>query len=257
VSAIRNYALTLGHPPLPRSHTYNQVRAGLNNWYGDTNFSQPRQGITIDDLCQLRSHLDLDSFADARDWCAYLFAFYGLLRIKEYTCGGLSVCHISLHTWGISLTVPFSKTSLIPTKVEIIRRDDQLCPVHAYLAYVALLSGPRLPHHPFFLRHAHSTAALSDTVFTRRLRRLVQQALHGDPDAYAGHSFRRGGTSALLQAGVPEATIASHGRWKSLAYRGYFDVQHSLRLRLAATAQLCLSSHRASKSGGSAFSSLP
>jgi hypothetical protein len=29
-----------------------------------------------------------------------------------------------------------------------------------------------------------------------------------------------------------------HGRWKSQAYRRYFDTQHSLRLRLMATAQL-------------------
>ena len=40
-------------------------------------------------------------------------------------------------------------------------------------------------------------------------------------------------------AGVPESTIAAHGRWKSLAYRTYFDVQHSLELRLSATAPLC------------------
>jgi hypothetical protein len=86
---------------------------------------------------------------------------------------------------------------------------------------------------------------MSDTQFLRRVRSLVCSTLHGDPDKYAGHSFRRGGTTALLQAGVPEATIATHGRWKSLAYRGYLDVQHNLRLRLAATAQLSLHSLRA------------
>ena len=44
----------------------------------------------------------------------------------------------------------------------------------------------------------------------------------------------------MQMAGVPESTIASHGRWKSLAYRSYFDVQFNLQLRLAATAQLSL-----------------
>ena len=73
---------------------------------------------------------------------------------------------------------------------------------------------------------------------------LTALALRQDPTDYSGHSFRRGGTTALLLAGVPEATIAAHGRWKSLAYRGYFDVQHSVRLRLAATAQLSLHSRR-------------
>jgi hypothetical protein len=33
------------------------------------------------------------------------------------------------------------------------------------------------------------------------------------------HSLRRGGTTALALAGVPEASIQAHGRWSSLEYR--------------------------------------
>lgn len=84
-----------------------------------------------------------------------------------------------------------------------------------------------------------------DSQFIARIRTLVRVALRRDPQQFAGHSFRRGGTTALLQAGVPEATIATHGRWKSLAYRSYIDVQHNLRMRLAATAQLSLHSRLA------------
>ena len=35
------------------------------------------------------------------------------------------------------------------------------------------------------------------------------------------HSLRRGGTTALALAGVPEAMIQAHGRWSSLEYRKY------------------------------------
>jgi hypothetical protein len=174
-----------------------------------------------------------------------LFAFYGLLRVREYTCGALCVMDVHPHRWGVSLTIPFSKTSLIPITVDIIRRDDQLCPLVALRNYRALVPvSLQAPHHPFFLESLHSSSPLLDTQFIRRVRSLVQTALHRDPSSYAGHSFRRGGTTALLLAGVPEATIASHGRWKSLAYRGYLDVQHSRRLRLAATAQLSLNTER-------------
>ena len=83
----------------------------------------------------LRAHINLGVFADARDWCAALFAFYGLLRIKEYTCSGLLHEHVSVHSWGISLAIPFSKTSLVPTAVAIVHRDDELCPVAAHSAY--------------------------------------------------------------------------------------------------------------------------
>jgi hypothetical protein len=38
-------------------------------------FKQYPQGITIEDLCEFRSHLSTSDFADTRDWCACLFAF--------------------------------------------------------------------------------------------------------------------------------------------------------------------------------------
>jgi hypothetical protein len=243
ISAISHYAMRAGYPDLPRGRTFDRVRAGLLNWYGDTNFSAPTRGFTLDDLHAIRAHLDLRVFADARDWCAALFAFFGLLRIKEYTCSGLLREHVTVHPWGINLAIPFSKTSLIPTAVAIIRRDDSLCPVDAHKAYSRLLPRRlRRSSMPYFV-HDNSAASpvpLTDSTFIRHVRRWVRDHLSADPAEYSGHSFRRGGTTALQMAGVPESTIASHGRWKSLAYRAYFDVQFNLQLRLSATAQLSL-----------------
>jgi hypothetical protein len=233
--------MRMGHPPLPRGAIYRRVITGLTNWYSDTNFSQPAKAITSDDLLTIRAKINLNSFADARAWCASIFAFYGVLRVKEYTSSGLLVQHVQLHSWGINLMIPFSKTALIPASVAIVRRDDTLCPVLAYHAYTSLLPlRYRQPHHPFFLHHPHSDIPLDTHTFIRHIRIWILRYLHDDPSEYSGHSFRRGGTTALQLAGVPESTIAAHGRWKSLAYRAYFDVQHNLRLRLSATAQLSL-----------------
>ena len=239
VSAVAHYAMRKGHPDLPRGRTFERVRTGLLNWYGDSNFSEPARGFTTEDLRTIRARIDLNNFADARDWCAAIFAFYGLLRVKEYTCSGLLRDHVSAHEWGINLAIPFSKTALIPTAVAIVRRSDSLCPVAAHRAYKqhlpARLRGLGVP---YFLHTKSSTTPLTDVTFIRHTRRWVRDHL-GRPHAdYSGHSFRRGGASALQIAGVPEATIATHGRWKSLAYRAYFDVQHSLELRITATAQL-------------------
>jgi hypothetical protein len=241
VSAVAHYAMRMGHPDLPRGRTFDRVRAGILNWYGHDNVAQPARGFTLQDLHNIRPHLDLRVFADARDWCAALFAFFGLLRVKEYTCSGLLREHVSVHPWGISLAIPFSKTSLIPTAIAIIRRDDGLCPVAAHRAYTSLLPARlRKAALPYFLHDDSTTAPLTDLTFIRHVRRWVRDLLHASPAEYSGHSFRRGGTTALQMAGVPESTIASHGRWKSLAYRSYFDVQFNLQLRLAATAQLSL-----------------
>lgn len=241
MSAIANWADSRALGPLPRNKLYDAVRAGLDNYYGEHNSPQRKTAITIDELCSLRSHLQLNEFKDARDWCAYLFAFFGLLRIEEYSGGSLSVCSVKQESWGVSLTIPFSKTSLVPTSVELVRRDDQLCPLAAYLSYISLIpTSLRLPHLPFFLTKPNSPSPMIDSEFIKRFRTLIRTSLPAspDPDSYAGHSFRRGGTTAMFLAGVPEATIASHGRWRSLAYRSYFDSERNLHLRLMATAQL-------------------
>ena len=241
VSAIAHYAMRAGLPDLPRGRTFDRVKAGLLNWYGDTNYSEPARGFTVDDLRAIRAYINLGVFADARDWCAALFAFYGLLRVKEYTCSGLLRGRVEVHPWGISLAIPFSKTALIPTAVAIVRRDDELCPVAAHRAYSRLLPARlRRIEVPYFLHNSTTTAPLTDITFIRHVRRWVRDCLRQPPTDYSGHSFRRGGTTALQIAGVPESTIASHGRWKSLAYRAYFDVQFNLQLRLAATTQLSL-----------------
>ena len=239
VSAIAHYAMCSGFPDLPRGRTFDRVKTGLLNWYGDTNYSEPARGFTVSDLRAIRAHVDLAVFADARDWCAALFAFFGLLRIREYTCSGLLRQHVTAHSWGISLAIPFSKTALVPTAVALIRRDDGFCPLAAHRAYIRHLPNRlRGVGVPYFLHNNTTTTPLTDVAFTRRFRRWVRDCLHRTPTDYSGHSFRRGGTTALQIAGVPESTIAQHGRWKSLAYRSYFDVQHNLQLRLAATAQL-------------------
>lgn len=244
LSAVQNYAVSLSHPNLPRHRLFDRVRAGLDNYFGNTNFSVPRHAITLSHLCDIRSQLNVTSFRDARLWCACLIAFFALLRINEYCNRGLLVQHVTLHRWGLSITVPYSKTSLVPTTVDIIRRDDQLCPLRAYNTYVAFIPDAfRHPSHPFFIQHSHSSLPMSDTDFIPHVRRLLALIPGCDPAAFAGHSFRRGGVTALLLAGVPEATIASHGRWKSRAWTGYVDSQHNLRVRLAPTAQLSLHSH--------------
>jgi len=239
VSAISNYFHSHGFGALPRHNVYDAVRAGLDNFYGEFNSPQRKSAITIAQLCSVRRLLDLDVFEDARDWCAYLFAFFGLLRINEYANGGLAVHSVIAERWGIKLTIQFSKTSLIPTEVDLVRRDDLLCPLAAYKSYTKLITRVQLPRSPFFLAGSASSSPLTDSDLVSRFRSNIAAILpsSSDPATYAGHSFRRGGATAMFLAGVPEATIAAHGRWKSLAYREYFDGDN-LRLRLLATAQL-------------------
>ena len=56
--------------------------------------------------------------------------------------------------------------------------------------------------------------------FSASLKRMV--AIQGfDPEKFSTHSLRIGGATALAAAGVPDSTIQTLGRWKSLAFLVY------------------------------------
>ena len=218
--------------------------AGLRNYYGHQNQAIPKVALTMVDLGAFYPRFDRSTFEGARDWCACTLAFFGLLRIGEYTDGRLRMQDVRLTTWGVSLVVPFSKTSLLPHPVDIVARADTLCPARATAGYVSFFQRypalPQRPEDPFFVTMLHSGyTPLSPGDFIARVRGVIRAAVPGhDPKAYAGHSFRRGGTTALKLAGVSDSIIQQHGRWKSDAYRAYIDSDNNLNTRLLATSAL-------------------
>jgi hypothetical protein len=226
VSAVANWHHEHELGELPRDRLYYRVQKGLGNVFGLSETVEPKTAITLEDLSTLYTHMDINSFIGARDWLCYIMAFFGLLRIHEYIGTSLKFSHVKLHSWGIGVTIPFSKTNLQPVCVRIIKREaaDIFDPVTAYLRYIAFIP-VKLRHGnmPFILHQCDRSVPLPDHVYMQTFKLRVKNYLHKSPENYAGHSFRRGGTTALFLAGVPETVIAAHGRWKSLAYRKYFD----------------------------------
>lgn len=236
---------------LVRDSLYLDVRSSLHNLYGDENVSVPKTAVTTDDLLAIHGQIDTRYFEHARDWCACLIAFFGLLRISEYMDAGLRVQHVRLaardadgQPSGLEILVHHSKTSRAQKLIAISSRVDVLCPVRAYTHYRQFLVTLRLPtpvDSPLFVfrfndgRHRAMTAEQ----FIRQVRAYYRATFPDrDPATYAGHSFRRGGTSALILAGVPQTSIMAHGRWSSEAFHRYFDSHHSQAMRLSATQAL-------------------
>lgn len=247
VSAIAEYTRSRHNQELPRGRLFNTVMASLRNMYGDTNVSTPKAALTTADLLAIRRQLDMRFFEHARDWCACLIAFFGVLRISEYMAGGLRVCHVGTDGCSLTITVAYSKTSDAPATIAMSRRSDDLCPLRAYLCYRDFVVALGLPHSPndalFLHRHPDNprlpSRAMTANQFIARVRSYLGSACPQlDASHYAGHSFRRGGTSALILAGVHADIIKAHGRWSSQAYQRYFDTAHSAHMRLAATSAL-------------------
>lgn len=224
-SAIQHYYNSHGMGLLPRGFQFKSTRKGLINFFGMTEFRTPKQPITLQQLVAIYTKLDFTLFDHARDWCSYIFAFFGLLRVSEFTQGSLHYHQVAKRDWGIELTIAFSKTSLEPVKINLIKREDIFCPIRAYDNYVAFIPAKLkcIKSAPFFRQSALSTGALKRDTFNITLKHRVQHWLGLDPTAYATHSFRRGGTTLLYSLGASEAVIQHHGRWSSLTSRDYFQ----------------------------------
>jgi hypothetical protein len=254
ISGVRHFMKERWSSPtftyeLPRGHYYTTHYAGLKHYYGNTATSTPKIGLTLSDLCEFITRLDLHYFEHSRDWCACLFAFFGLLRINEYMGGGLRHQHVTITQAGVDITILYSKTTQTPTTISLTRRDDLLCPLRAYRHLLDSTRHNGLEHDantPVFLTRTFPTphgkcrvTAMVEEEFIARVRALLKAAFPTrDASRYAGHSFRRGGASALLLAGVDPASIQRHGRWASDAWRKYIDAADNPAVRLIATRAL-------------------
>lgn len=226
VAALQKFHTNLGHGQLPRGEQYKQTCKGLHNFFGQVDRVEPKHALTLTDLEGILHQLDLRKFEDTCFWATLTTAFFGLLRISEYSDGALRDSDVRVVDQGVILTIPFSKTSLLPVEVRLAKRPDLLCPQKAIRLYLSM-RGKQDSKTPFFVRErgAESKSGpkpLSKMQFIYKLKHHVGK-LGLDPSKYSGHSCRRGGCTALFLAGVSETFIAAHGRWRSLEYRKYLD----------------------------------
>ena len=170
------------------------------------------------------------SIYDARLFCAvFTLAFFGLLRVSEFTCSSVSHfnpnIHLQLrdvlvdHTTGlvrvlikVSKSDPFRQGAVI----RLSRTTSFPCPFQAMVSFLELRRsrGPG----PLFI--------LSNGQFLTRQHVLVlEQVFPFVPAGHVGsHSFRIGGATRLCSLGIPEATIQILGRWSSSAFKKYLHL---------------------------------
>jgi integrase len=223
-----------------------QTITGLRNYYSDTSLRNPKVALTQEDLLAFHKLLDERFFENARDWCAMLIAFFACLRVGEYMNGRLCVRDVEIHVrHSLVVTVLYSKTALVPHPVRITARPDELCPVRALLRYESFfpaLGLRRAPGDPVFVVRRPDGKSLDPMpaeAFIARLREALGSAFpERDASRYAGHSFRRGGATAMHIAGHPLAVIKKHGRWASDAVLDYLDDANLSEVALMATRRL-------------------
>ena len=207
-----------------------------------------RTPIALAHLRQLFAHVDLTrTYIDARCFrAAFTLAFFGLLRVSEFTCPAAGVFdptnHLCITDIVLSrdpvllhVRIKASKTDPFRTgcSIRVARTDNIFCPVTAMFSYLRV----RLPRQgPLFILENGSFLTRADV---RAVLALVF------PSSSSGnintHSFRIGGASMLASLGVPDATIQLLGRWSSNAFRRYIHVSD----QFLASAHIAASRHGA------------
>ncbi len=206
-----------------------------------------RTAVTLDLLLEWRAQLQLDRPHDATVWAAILTAFFGLLRVSEYTLPARSAFDAARHltrgdvsflrdrsgaVHAMELHVKFAKAAQLgsDTPVPFAVQGGPLCPVAA-IAHLLRLR-PGAPTEPLF---ALATGPLSTPAFNAAFAGLVSNS-SARGSLTTAHSLRIGGAMALHTAGAPDTVLQGIGRWRSGAFREY--LRHSRPTLLAWAAQM-------------------
>ena len=196
--------------------------------------------ITPKVLRAMYRYLDMSSNEDLALWCAYLVAFFGLLRKKNVVPEGrlhdpvkvLSRRNFSIDLAGnrIYMYIGFSKTNQFGARDLILpipgNSDPALDPVrHLSELFRRIDSSPSSPAFSY-----GQGRAINYSKFTSRLKTLLTDA--GFPASqFSGHSFRRGGASYLHSCGGSALMVQAAGDWSSSCFTRYIFLSLEERLR--------------------------
>lgn len=240
LSAIRYYCLSLGLSD-PLRHSNGQLRFSLFTLLRATEKFQkkpllPRLPIDItllSQLCHLLTGYYFDSYWDCLLKAVFSVAFFGFLRIGEFTADRFSrlrhLCldDLTLESNSATLLLKHSKADRLNKGVVIryFRTHNRVCPIRTLRSYISarskLFSTANPRQTPLFIMPNGKALSRSETV--KRLRILLSN-IGVDASRYSGHSFRIGAASTAAKARIPIYLIKLLGRWSSSAYRRYINV---------------------------------
>ena len=170
------------------------------------------------------------SYDNVLIWAACCLAFFGFLRVSEFTVPAqsqydpsthLSISDVSIdnkdHPQLLRIRIKQSKTDPFRQGVDIYlgRTGEGICPIKGILPYLAQRGS-----HPGPLFLFQDGRMLTRHLFSMAVDELLTE-LHMDKRLYNTHSFRIGAATSAIQANIPDIHVQMLGRWKSEAYKRY------------------------------------
>ncbi len=204
--------------------------------------ARTRSPITFSNLRALKSQLSLSTFSSHDKllyWAAFTLAFYGFLRVSEYSCPTTSKFDkakhllrddVTLSDSSFSVTLKCSKTDRFGTSHTILvgATGSSTCPVRAMSKFLTLRQyGPSGP-----LFTLSSGVYLTRSSVSATMKSLLRTA-GINPETFSSHSLRIGAATAAAEAGLPDHLIKTLGRWHSHAYQTYIRTSPEVLLKAA------------------------
>ena len=233
LAAIRHYTIRRHLiSPIPTFQRLYLLIKGIKRTHGSKFRRRKRDPITPPALLTIKNHLlnsEHDYFDKLMLWAALLTAFFGFLRVSEYTSSTkhkydpsstLLSSDLSLTPTSASLHIKSSKTDPFRTGVtlRIAANDSPLCPISALSAYSQSRN-----HAPGPLFQFRNGSFLTRRDINKLLNTASQGSLH-----LSSHSLRIGAASSAAAMGCPEWLIQCMGRWSSDCYKDYLRVSSSM-----------------------------
>ena len=235
LAAIRHEQIAKGLPEpkqLSSMPKLKVVENGVHKKRAVDKPSHPRLPITPAILRQIRALWAPKSqdFNYIMLWAVACTCFFGFFRLGELLVPTgqrfdsqqhLSILDLAVdnpvNPTVLQLYLKRSKTDQFHkgTNVYIGRTGDDLCPVAALMAYLAVRGMKQGP-----LFQTKDGQPVSREFVVDNVRQALQ-ALGLESTHYAGHSFRIGAATTAAERGIPDSTIKVLGRWKSEAFQTY------------------------------------
>ncbi|KAF7368678.1 hypothetical protein MVEN_00192100 [Mycena venus] len=239
---------TLTAPPWEGEDRWVELARRTANKEGTAFRREQRGPVTIEHMIALHASLDLSKPFNAAIWALATAAFWGCRRLGELTVPSLDKFDPKYHvTRGMRRRrispqtarprpLPFPSLGLnrhatAAASLTLTDRDDDLCPEKALQNHLVVNKGVPLDAPLFaFTSNEGNWSPMTKDWFMRRCTGIWKAA---NLLLVLRHSFRIGGSTELLLAGVPCEVVAALGGWTSLAFLLYWrKIEHIIPMNI-------------------------
>ena len=239
LSAIRYHQVACGHgdPGIPQMSRLEYILKGIRkdeaHRQAGRRARQPLTPLILKRVFEVWKSLPV--VRDAKMlWAATCLAYFGFLRVGEFTCPTVNSFDGNIHLSPADISVDCSsapsmlfvrlkqsKTDQLRQGVTIVLGKSEqfpLCPLSAVLSYLVVrgsATGPLFTwKNGLFLTRENFVAAVRKALETAGV----------DASDFNGHSFRIGAATTAASRGMEDSMIKTLGRWESDAYQRYVRI---------------------------------